>query len=69
MIENHRMDKLLKEVLMVDELSIVETDKVKRIENKAKTDFPDYDDSRARGFVLHSLEFHILSFILGIPIS
>ncbi|GJV97661.1 hypothetical protein Tco_1549238 [Tanacetum coccineum] len=32
-------------------------------------DFPDFDDSRARGFVLHSLEFHILSFILGIPIS
>ncbi|GJW81274.1 hypothetical protein Tco_0145249 [Tanacetum coccineum] len=32
-------------------------------------DFLDYDDSRARGFVLHSLEFHILSFILGIPIS
>ncbi|GJW28959.1 hypothetical protein Tco_0045834 [Tanacetum coccineum] len=32
-------------------------------------DFPDCDDSRARGFVLHSLEFHILSFILGIPIS
>ncbi|GJX95301.1 hypothetical protein Tco_0351099 [Tanacetum coccineum] len=37
MIENHGMDKLLKEVLMVDELSIVETDKVKRIENEAKT--------------------------------
>ncbi|GJW48832.1 hypothetical protein Tco_0080478 [Tanacetum coccineum] len=32
-------------------------------------DFPDCDDSRARGFVLHSLEFHILSFFLGIPIS
>ncbi|GJY61576.1 hypothetical protein Tco_0462233 [Tanacetum coccineum] len=32
-------------------------------------DFPDCDDSRARGFVLHSLEFHILSFNLGIPIS
>ncbi|GJV41059.1 reverse transcriptase domain-containing protein [Tanacetum coccineum] len=29
-------------------------------------DFPDCDDSRAHGFVLHSLEFHILSFILGI---
>ncbi|GJS15746.1 hypothetical protein Tco_0410218 [Tanacetum coccineum] len=28
MIENHWMDKLLKEVLMIDELSIVETDKV-----------------------------------------
>ncbi|GKB88670.1 hypothetical protein Tco_0960942 [Tanacetum coccineum] len=27
---------------------------------------PDYDDSRARGFVLRSLELHILSFILGI---
>ncbi|GJY86116.1 pre-mRNA splicing Prp18-interacting factor [Tanacetum coccineum] len=26
-------------------------------------DFPDCDDSRARGFVLHSLELHILSFI------
>ncbi|GKF35184.1 hypothetical protein Tco_0108384, partial [Tanacetum coccineum] len=37
-------------------------------ENKDK-DFPDCDDSRARGFVLHSLEFHILSFILGISIS
>ncbi|GKD30774.1 hypothetical protein Tco_1241552 [Tanacetum coccineum] len=32
-------------------------------------DFPDCDESRARGFVLYSLEFHILSFILGIPIS
>ncbi|GJR48142.1 hypothetical protein Tco_1316245 [Tanacetum coccineum] len=29
-------------------------------------DFPDCDDSRARGYVLHSLELHILSFILGI---
>ncbi|GKD56472.1 hypothetical protein Tco_1289859, partial [Tanacetum coccineum] len=28
MIENHWMDKLLKEVLMIDELSMVETDKV-----------------------------------------
>ncbi|GJX40780.1 hypothetical protein Tco_0255770 [Tanacetum coccineum] len=28
MIENHWMGKLLKEVLMIDELSIVETDKV-----------------------------------------
>ncbi|GJX46344.1 hypothetical protein Tco_0271534 [Tanacetum coccineum] len=28
MIDNHWMDKLLKEVLMIDELSIVETDKV-----------------------------------------
>ncbi|GKD04787.1 hypothetical protein Tco_1179761, partial [Tanacetum coccineum] len=28
MIENHWMDKLLKEVLMIDELSIVETDTV-----------------------------------------
>ncbi|GJQ89710.1 hypothetical protein Tco_0000849 [Tanacetum coccineum] len=28
MIENHWMDKLLKEVLMIDKLSIVETDKV-----------------------------------------
>ncbi|GJW43282.1 hypothetical protein Tco_0072081 [Tanacetum coccineum] len=28
MIENHWMDKLLKEVLMIDELSIVETDRV-----------------------------------------
>ncbi|GJS19316.1 hypothetical protein Tco_0447948 [Tanacetum coccineum] len=27
-IENHWIDKLLKEVLMIDELSIVETDKV-----------------------------------------
>ncbi|GJV77322.1 hypothetical protein Tco_1508906 [Tanacetum coccineum] len=27
---------------------------------------PDCDDSRARGYVLHSLELHILSFILGI---
>ncbi|GKE69918.1 hypothetical protein Tco_1527990, partial [Tanacetum coccineum] len=26
-------------------------------------DFPDCEDSRARGFVLHSLELHILSFI------
>ncbi|GJZ38328.1 hypothetical protein Tco_0584519 [Tanacetum coccineum] len=32
-------------------------------------DFPDCDDSRARGLVLYSLELHILSFILGIPIS
>ncbi|GJV65552.1 hypothetical protein Tco_1476380 [Tanacetum coccineum] len=30
------------------------------------SDFPDCDDSRARGYVLHSLELHILSFILGI---
>ncbi|GJW80764.1 reverse transcriptase domain-containing protein [Tanacetum coccineum] len=29
-------------------------------------DFPDCDDSRARGFALHPQEFHILSFILGI---
>ncbi|GKB99802.1 hypothetical protein Tco_0985939 [Tanacetum coccineum] len=29
-------------------------------------DCPDYDDSRACGFVLRSLELHILSFILGI---
>ncbi|GKD50011.1 reverse transcriptase domain-containing protein, partial [Tanacetum coccineum] len=29
-------------------------------------DFPDCEDSRARGFALHSQEFHILSFILGI---
>ncbi|GJU41020.1 hypothetical protein Tco_1193977 [Tanacetum coccineum] len=29
-------------------------------------DFPDCEDSRARSFVLHSQEFHILSFILGI---
>ncbi|GJW65103.1 reverse transcriptase domain-containing protein [Tanacetum coccineum] len=32
----------------------------------AKKDFPDCEDSRARGFALHSQEFHILSFILGI---
>ncbi|GJZ11169.1 hypothetical protein Tco_0545928 [Tanacetum coccineum] len=32
----------------------------------ASKDFPDCDDSRARGYVLHSLELHILSFILGI---
>ncbi|GJV45730.1 hypothetical protein Tco_1430266 [Tanacetum coccineum] len=29
-------------------------------------DFPDYEDSRARGFVLRSLELQILSFIMGI---
>ncbi|GJW67936.1 hypothetical protein Tco_0122360, partial [Tanacetum coccineum] len=29
-------------------------------------DFLDFKASRARGFVLHSLEFHILRFILGI---
>ncbi|GJX11053.1 reverse transcriptase domain-containing protein [Tanacetum coccineum] len=29
-------------------------------------DFPDCEDSRARGFALHPQEFHILSFILGI---
>ncbi|GKB08720.1 hypothetical protein Tco_0837032 [Tanacetum coccineum] len=29
-------------------------------------DVSDCDDSRARGYVLHSLELHILSFILGI---
>ncbi|GKC67030.1 hypothetical protein Tco_1099628, partial [Tanacetum coccineum] len=29
-------------------------------------DFPDCDDTRARGFVLHSQELHTLSFILGI---
>ncbi|GJT16512.1 hypothetical protein Tco_0875218 [Tanacetum coccineum] len=32
----------------------------------AKKDFPDREDSRARSFTLHSQEFHILSFILGI---
>ncbi|GKD18401.1 hypothetical protein Tco_1207559 [Tanacetum coccineum] len=32
MIENHWMDKLLKEVLMIDELSIVETDNVNHID-------------------------------------
>ncbi|GKA83126.1 hypothetical protein Tco_0789874 [Tanacetum coccineum] len=30
------------------------------------SDCPDCDDSRARSFVLRSLELHILSFILGI---
>ncbi|GJR29077.1 hypothetical protein Tco_1105309 [Tanacetum coccineum] len=30
---------------------------------RVEIDFPDCDDSRARGFVLHSLELHILSFI------
>ncbi|GKA63351.1 hypothetical protein Tco_0762957 [Tanacetum coccineum] len=29
-------------------------------------EFPDGEDSRARGFALHPQEFHILSFILGI---
>ncbi|GJS45868.1 hypothetical protein Tco_0595989 [Tanacetum coccineum] len=29
-------------------------------------DFPDCEDSRARGSALHPQEFHILSFILGI---
>ncbi|GJU68316.1 reverse transcriptase domain-containing protein [Tanacetum coccineum] len=29
-------------------------------------DFPDCEDSRAHGFILHPQEFHILSFILGI---
>ncbi|GJV04998.1 reverse transcriptase domain-containing protein [Tanacetum coccineum] len=32
-------------------------------------DCPDCEDSRALSFVFHSQEFHILSFILGIPIS
>ncbi|GKA91013.1 hypothetical protein Tco_0812883, partial [Tanacetum coccineum] len=32
-------------------------------------DYPDCDDSRARGFVLRSQELQILSFILGNPIS
>ncbi|GJX17261.1 hypothetical protein Tco_0218093, partial [Tanacetum coccineum] len=32
----------------------------------AKKDFPDCEDSRARSFILHPQEFHILSFILGI---
>ncbi|GJR73224.1 reverse transcriptase domain-containing protein [Tanacetum coccineum] len=35
-------------------------------ENLPPLDFPDCEDSRARGFALHSQEFHILSFILGI---
>ncbi|GJW93949.1 hypothetical protein Tco_0173621 [Tanacetum coccineum] len=35
-------------------------------DNTPNLDFPDCDDSRARGYVLHSLELHILSFILGI---
>ncbi|GKF58513.1 hypothetical protein Tco_0172050, partial [Tanacetum coccineum] len=29
-------------------------------------DCPDFEASRARGFVLRSLELHILSFIMGI---
>ncbi|GJY52779.1 hypothetical protein Tco_0444443 [Tanacetum coccineum] len=33
---------------------------------KAFKDCPDFEASRARGFVLRSLELHILSFILGI---
>ncbi|GKD08619.1 hypothetical protein Tco_1188304 [Tanacetum coccineum] len=32
----------------------------------AYVDCPDFEASRARGFVLHSLELHILSFIMGI---
>ncbi|GJS77902.1 reverse transcriptase domain-containing protein [Tanacetum coccineum] len=32
-------------------------------------DFPDCEDSRARGSALHPQEFHILSFIFGNPIS
>ncbi|GKD98889.1 hypothetical protein Tco_1382786 [Tanacetum coccineum] len=35
-------------------------------DNTPNLDFPDCDDSRARGFVLRSLELQILSFILGI---
>ncbi|GJY68316.1 hypothetical protein Tco_0471298 [Tanacetum coccineum] len=34
--------------------------------NRLNENCPDCDDSRARGFVLRSLELHILSFILGI---
>ncbi|GJS69298.1 hypothetical protein Tco_0702139 [Tanacetum coccineum] len=30
-------------------------------------DFPDCDDSRARGFALHPQEFHIINFFLGNP--
>ncbi|GKD65809.1 hypothetical protein Tco_1307917 [Tanacetum coccineum] len=35
-------------------------------DSKAFKDCPDVEASRARGFVLRSLEFHILSFIMGI---
>ncbi|GKB68367.1 hypothetical protein Tco_0929779 [Tanacetum coccineum] len=34
--------------------------------SKAFKDCPDFEASRARGFVLRSLELHILSFIMGI---
>ncbi|GJZ06528.1 reverse transcriptase domain-containing protein [Tanacetum coccineum] len=34
--------------------------------NPYKLDCPDFEASRARGFVLRSLELHILSFIMGI---
>ncbi|GKA20326.1 reverse transcriptase domain-containing protein [Tanacetum coccineum] len=34
--------------------------------HRAKKDCPDFKASRARGFVLRSLEVHILSFIMGI---
>ncbi|GKE65768.1 hypothetical protein Tco_1519929 [Tanacetum coccineum] len=37
------------------------------IKNKRFSDFPDFEDSRARGFVPRSLDLLILSFILGIP--
>ncbi|GJT78860.1 hypothetical protein Tco_1045585 [Tanacetum coccineum] len=36
------------------------------VEDIPVDDYPDCDDSRARGFVLRSLGLHIISFILGI---
>ncbi|GJS54892.1 reverse transcriptase domain-containing protein [Tanacetum coccineum] len=50
------------------ENSLIYKEKTKRIhDSKIKNrDFPDCEDSRARSFIFHSQEFHILSFILGI---
>ncbi|GJZ97719.1 reverse transcriptase domain-containing protein [Tanacetum coccineum] len=50
------------------ENSLIYKEKTKRIhDSKIKNrDFPDREDSRARSLTLHSQEFHILSFILGI---
>ncbi|GJT21377.1 hypothetical protein Tco_0891314 [Tanacetum coccineum] len=37
-----------------------------REDSGKETDCPDFEASRAYGFVLRSLELHILSFIMGI---
>ncbi|GJT47741.1 reverse transcriptase domain-containing protein [Tanacetum coccineum] len=50
------------------ENSLIYKEKTKRIHDSRikNRDCPDFEASRAHGFVLRSLELHILSFIMGI---